>query len=67
VNAINQGFTHEERVELLEMLWRVIYADGLQHDYEANLMRRLAGLLYVSDRECGEARQRVLANPTQAG
>lgn len=51
----------EGRIELLEALWEVVYADGELHDYEAQLMRRLAGLLYVSDRESGEARKRALA------
>jgi hypothetical protein len=31
------------------------------HDYEASLLRRVTGLLYVSDRESGDARTRVLA------
>jgi uncharacterized tellurite resistance protein B-like protein len=43
------------------MLWEVAYADGTLHDYEASLLRRITGLLYVSDRESGEARKRVLA------
>lgn len=51
----------EERAELIELLWEVAYADGIVHPYESNLLRRLAGLLYVSDRESGEARKRVLA------
>jgi len=41
------------------MLWEVVYADGELHHYEANLMRRLAGLLQVSDREVGAARKRA--------
>jgi len=60
-SAIKDGFDHAERVELVEMLWEVAYADGRLHDYEASLLRRIAGLLYVSDRESGEARKRVLA------
>ena len=60
-SAIKDGFDHAERVELIEMLWEVVYADGQLHDYEASLLRRIAGLLYVSDRESGEARKRVLA------
>src|SRR5919106_1909503 len=60
-SAIKHGFDHAERVELIEMLWEVVYADGQLHDYEASLLRRIAGLLYVSDRESGEARKRVLA------
>jgi uncharacterized tellurite resistance protein B-like protein len=59
-SAIKDGFDHAERVELIEMLWAVAYADGELHDYEASLLRRIAGLLYVSDRESGEARKRVL-------
>jgi len=60
-SAIKDGFDHAERVALIEMLWAVAYADGRLHDYEASLLRRIAGLLYVSDRESGEARKRVLA------
>ena len=60
-SAIKDGFDHAERVELIEMLWEVAYADGQLHDYEASLLRRIAGLLYVGDRESGEARKRVLA------
>jgi len=55
----------EERTEIIEMLWEVAYADGELHDYESNLVRRLAGLLYVSDRESGDARKRVLARLEQ--
>jgi uncharacterized tellurite resistance protein B-like protein len=60
-SAIKDGFDHAERVQLVEMLWEVVYADGRLHDYEASLLRRVTGLLYVSDRESGEARKRVLA------
>jgi uncharacterized tellurite resistance protein B-like protein len=59
--AIKDGFDHAERVQLVEMMWEVAYADGALHDYEASLLRRVAGLLYVGDRESGEARKRVLA------
>ena len=59
--AIKDGFAPAERVEVIEMLWEVAYADGQLHDYEASLLRRITGLLYVSDRESGEARKRVLA------
>ncbi len=51
---------HDERVSLIEMLWRVVYADGVVHDYESNLMRRIAGLLHVTDRESAYARQRAV-------
>lgn len=59
--VVKDRLEHEERIEVLEMLWEVVYADGELHDYEANLMRRVAGLIYVTDRESGEARKRALA------
>lgn len=58
--VVKDSFDHEERVELIEMLWEVVYADGTLHDLEANLMRRIAGLIYVPDRESGAARKRTL-------
>jgi uncharacterized tellurite resistance protein B-like protein len=64
--AVKDGCSAEERIELIEMLWEVVYADGELHDYEANLMRRIGGLLYVSDRDRGAARKRVLARLTAA-
>ena len=59
--VVNDQFTPEERVGLIEMLWEVAYADGVLHDYEASLLRRVGGLIYVSDRDSGDARRRVLA------
>jgi uncharacterized tellurite resistance protein B-like protein len=50
-----------DRVKLIEMLWDVVYADGVLHDRENALMRKIAGLLYVSDADSGAARKRVLA------
>jgi len=57
---VEESFTPAERIELIEMLWEVIYADGRLDTYEANLMRRIAGLIHVSDAESGAARKRVL-------
>ena len=57
---VKEVFAPEERIRMIEMLWEVVYADGEVHDHEANLLRRVAGLIYVSDRESGEARKRVL-------
>ncbi|MGH6913377.1 MAG: TerB family tellurite resistance protein [Geminicoccaceae bacterium] len=59
--VIKEQLDHEERIGMLEMLWEVVYADGRLHDYEASLLRRVTGLLYVGDRESGAARKRVLA------
>jgi uncharacterized tellurite resistance protein B-like protein len=59
--VINDRLPPEQRVAVIEMLWEVVYADGSVHDYEANLLRRIAGLLHVSDRDAGEARRRATA------
>jgi len=59
--TVKEGLEISERTAIIEMLWEVAYADGKLHDYESNLVRRLAGQLYVSDRDSGEARKRVLA------
>ncbi|MGP1394131.1 MAG: TerB family tellurite resistance protein [Inquilinaceae bacterium] len=56
---IRQDFSETQRVQLMEMLWDVAHADGVVHDLEANLMRRIAGLLYVSDQDNGSARKRA--------
>ncbi len=52
--------TPEQRIPIIEMLWEVVYADGTLTAEEDALIRRIAGLLYVSDRDRGLARQRVL-------
>lgn len=59
--AVNKGYAPEERIAMIEMLWEVAYADGKLHDYEANLLRRIAGLIHVPDPVSGAARKRVLA------
>ena len=58
---IKDSSNHKDRIELMEMLWEVVLADGEEHAFETNLMRRLAGLIYVTDQESGAARQRVRA------
>jgi uncharacterized tellurite resistance protein B-like protein len=57
---VRGNFDHAERISMIEMLWEVAYADGSLHDFESNMLRRVAGLLYVTDRESGEARKKVL-------
>ncbi len=57
---INGRFSDAKRVELVEMLWEVAYADGVLDPLEDAMLRRVAGLVDVSDHERGEARRRVL-------
>jgi uncharacterized tellurite resistance protein B-like protein len=54
-----------ERIRLIEMLWEVAYADGVLDPEEDALLRRVAGLIYVSDGDRVAARQRVLARMAQ--
>ena len=58
--VIKDRFEHSDKVRMIEMLWEVACADGEIHHYESNLVRRVAGLLYVPDPESGAARKRVL-------
>jgi len=57
---IKDRVPHEERTEIIGMLWEVAYADGELHDYEANLVRRVSGLINVPDRESGAARKQAM-------
>jgi uncharacterized tellurite resistance protein B-like protein len=50
----------QQRIRLIEMLWEVTYADGILDPEEDALVRRIAGLIYVSDSDRVAARQRVL-------
>ena len=59
--TIKNGFSYEERIHLMEMLWEVVYADEIVEAHEASLMRQIAGLIYVDDRDSGIARSRVRA------
>ncbi len=57
---INKNFTEDKKLLLIETLWEIVLSDGEVHDYESNLLRRLAGLLYISDIKSGNARKRAL-------
>ncbi len=57
--TLKDGLDQPDRVRIIEMLWEVAYADGVIHDYEANLVRRACGLLHVTDQDGGAARKRV--------
>ena len=59
--VLKDRFDDKERIEMIEMLWEVALADGDVDHFESNLIRRVGGLLFVSDRERGLAKQRVMA------
>ena len=57
---INKKFDHDKKILLIEALWEIVLSDGEVHDFESNLIRRLAGLLYISDVDSGNAKKRAL-------
>jgi len=61
-SKLNKSFSHKKKLLLIEVLWEVILSDNEIHDFESNLLRRLAGLLYISDIECGNAKKRANHN-----
>ena len=61
IKIILNEMNHEERIDVIEMMWGVILSDGVVDDFEANLMRRMNGLLYVSGEESALAKQRALS------
>jgi uncharacterized tellurite resistance protein B-like protein len=59
-STVNERVGRERKIEIIEMLWEVAYADGVLDPLEDTLLRRIAGLIDVSDHERGEAKLRVL-------
>ena len=58
-NIIKQN-SNDIKKDIIEHLWKVIISDNSVDQYEANLMRRICGLIYFSDKECGEIKLRLL-------
>ena len=48
--------------DIIEHLWKVLISDNTVDQYESNLMRRVCGLIYFSDKECGEIKLKLLNN-----
>ena len=49
----------EFRLKIIEILWKIVYSDSTNDNYESNLIRRVCGLLYISDRESGMIKLKV--------
>ena len=58
-HRINSHFGQAHKLMLIELLWQIVLADGVVDDYEANLMRRVAGLIHVTDQQAGLARKKA--------
>lgn len=59
-DGLSKNLDLEQRVRVIEMLWEVAYADGVLTADEDSLIRQVAGLLMVPDRDRGAARKRTL-------
>ena len=46
-------YSMKYRLKIIEVVWKIVYSDGISDSYETNLIRRICGLLYVSDKDNG--------------
>ena len=54
-----KNLPEDKKIKIIETLWSIIYSNKEVDIYEANLMRRLAGLLYVDNKTMGDIKERV--------
>ena len=59
-SLINQNFTIQEKIELVEQLWRIVYVDGKMEAHEHYLMNKLSNLLRLSHSQLIDAKLKVL-------
>lgn len=58
--AINDNYTIEEKIEIIETLWRIVYVDGKMDAHEHYLMNKLSNLLRLTHKQLIEAKLKVL-------
>ena len=54
-----KGMNQENKVKIIETLWRIIYSNKEADMYETNLMRRLGGLLYIESKLMGDIKNKI--------
>tara|TARA_B100000242_G_scaffold286806_1_gene252832 strand:- start:102 stop:512 length:411 start_codon:yes stop_codon:yes gene_type:complete len=54
-----KNMAENEKIKIVETLWRIIYSNNEADIYESNLMRRLAGLLYVDSKIMGDIKEKI--------
>ncbi|GMR05290.1 MAG: hypothetical protein BMS9Abin24_090 [Thermodesulfobacteriota bacterium] len=59
---INKGFSYDEKKNVVELLWRVVFADAEMEMHEEHLVRRLSGLLHVEHKDFIKAKQAARAH-----
>jgi len=58
-NLINKNYTEEEKIRIIEIIWRVVYADGILEKYEDYLVHQLGKLLRLTHSQLIEAKLRT--------
>ena len=59
--VVKDRYDDSDRIKMIEMLWEVAFSDGRADAFEKNLIQRVAGLIFVSDKDRGLAKKRVMA------
>tara|TARA_Y100001935_G_C17009420_1_gene362182 strand:+ start:90 stop:506 length:417 start_codon:yes stop_codon:yes gene_type:complete len=54
-----KNMSEDNKIKIIETLWRIIYSNKIADDYETNLMRRLAGLLYIDNKVMGDIKEKI--------
>ena len=57
-----KNLPHEDKIKIIESLWSIIYSNKNADIYETNLMRRLAGLLYIDNKTMGDIKEKIKQN-----
>lgn len=65
-SLIKDAFSYEQRVQLIELLWQVAYADATLQKYEEALVRKIADLIYVRHADFIAAKLRVLTRMNES-
>ena len=52
-------YSMEFRLKIIEVIWKIVYSDGLSDNFESNLVRRICGLLYISDKDSGVIKNKI--------
>ena len=57
-----KGLPEQDKIKFIEALWSIIYSNKDADIYETNLMRRLAGLLYIDNKTMGDIKEKIKKN-----
>ena len=57
-----KSIPESDKIKIVESLWKIIYSNDNADMYEANLMRRLSGLLYINNKTMADIKQKIKKN-----